>query len=205
MKLYKFLTGLCVAAAAVLTIVALAANTANYMEPGGSKWVIGSGGELDVETGGSLKLNGTAITSTAAELNAVDAGNYSTNGILLKRVARATLDCGTASCTSGATVDLSVDLPANTLIVENWSYVETQFVGSSSTVALECEDSENLYSATDITGFSSGSIVSGAVTGLGAGTMLAAIAASCDVSAVIGGADVTDGVLNHFIEYVVHD
>lgn len=52
--------------------------SSNYMEPGGSRWVIGgsldvaSGGDLDIESGGSIKLSGTAVTSTAAELNLLD-------------------------------------------------------------------------------------------------------------------------------------
>lgn len=44
-------------------------NTANYTEQGGARTVIG--GEIDVVTGGALKLAGTAITKTAAELNAL--------------------------------------------------------------------------------------------------------------------------------------
>lgn len=51
------------------------ANTLNYVEPGGSRSVIGgsldvvSGGELDIESGGALKIGGTAIAATAAEIN----------------------------------------------------------------------------------------------------------------------------------------
>lgn len=44
-------------------------NTANYTEQGGARTVIG--GEIDVVTGGALKIAGTAITKTAAELNAL--------------------------------------------------------------------------------------------------------------------------------------
>lgn len=51
-----------------------------YMEVGGDRQVVASGGsfdvesggEIDIESGGSLKLAGTALTSTAAELNALD-------------------------------------------------------------------------------------------------------------------------------------
>lgn len=42
-----------------------AQNTDNYMEQGGARWVVG--GELDVT--GSLKIDGTALTPTAAEIN----------------------------------------------------------------------------------------------------------------------------------------
>ena len=44
-------------------------NVENYIEQGGARTVIG--GELDV-VGGDLKLEGTAVTATAAELNAID-------------------------------------------------------------------------------------------------------------------------------------
>jgi len=55
-------------------------NTNVYIEQGGDRQVVASGGsldiesggEIDVESGGSLKLAGTAITSTAAELNILD-------------------------------------------------------------------------------------------------------------------------------------
>lgn len=53
----------------------LAQNVSNYMEQGGSRWVIGgsldvvSGGDLDVETGGALKIAGTTVTASAAEIN----------------------------------------------------------------------------------------------------------------------------------------
>lgn len=43
-----------------------------YRTSGGDKQVVASGGEIDVESGGSLKLAGTAIAATAAELNLVD-------------------------------------------------------------------------------------------------------------------------------------
>ena len=44
-------------------------NTANYTEQGGARTVIG--GEIDVVTGGALKIAGIAITKTAAEINAL--------------------------------------------------------------------------------------------------------------------------------------
>ena len=44
-----------------------------YMEQGGAKQVVASGGVIEVESGGALKLAGTALTVTAAELNALDA------------------------------------------------------------------------------------------------------------------------------------
>jgi len=51
-----------------------------YREQGGNRMVVKSGasldvessGEIDIESGGSFKLAGTALTSTAAELNILD-------------------------------------------------------------------------------------------------------------------------------------
>ena len=37
-------------------------NVPNYKEPGGARWVIGSGGELVVESGGVVKVGGTDVT-----------------------------------------------------------------------------------------------------------------------------------------------
>lgn len=57
--------------------IALAQNVSNYMEQGGSRWVIGGsldivGGDLDVESGATFKIAGTTMSSTAAELNLLD-------------------------------------------------------------------------------------------------------------------------------------
>lgn len=40
-----------------------------YRKQGGNELIVASGGVIDVESGGSLKLAGTAITATAAEIN----------------------------------------------------------------------------------------------------------------------------------------
>ncbi len=47
-------------------------DTKVYKEQGGDKMVVASGGAIDVEAGGALKLAGTAISSSAAELNILD-------------------------------------------------------------------------------------------------------------------------------------
>lgn len=41
-------------------------NVPNYKEPGGARWVIGSGGELVVESGGVVKVGGTDVTDALA-------------------------------------------------------------------------------------------------------------------------------------------
>lgn len=43
-----------------------------YRKQGGSALVVASGGYIDAESGGELRIAGTAITSSAAELNLMD-------------------------------------------------------------------------------------------------------------------------------------
>ncbi len=43
-----------------------------YREQGGIREVVASGGELDIESGGALKIAGVQVTSSAAELNKFD-------------------------------------------------------------------------------------------------------------------------------------
>lgn len=54
------------------------ANVSNYTEQGGERTVIGgsldvvSGAEVDIESGGALKIAGVAVSAGAAELNILD-------------------------------------------------------------------------------------------------------------------------------------
>jgi len=41
-----------------------AVNTVNYSEQGGARWVVG--GEIDIVSGGALKVNGADVTSSVA-------------------------------------------------------------------------------------------------------------------------------------------
>lgn len=49
-------------------------TTKVYEKDGGDTLIVASGGVLDIESGGALKIAGAAVTATAAELNAI-AGN----------------------------------------------------------------------------------------------------------------------------------
>ena len=94
-------------------------------------------------------------------------------------------------------------LPANSIITQAWFYTVTQFTDSGTgTVALSCEDANNIYSAADITGNSAGAIVAGVPTGTAA-NMVKSIAANCEVTATVAGAAQTAGKLILFIRYVV--
>lgn len=103
-----------------------------------------------------------------------------------------------------ATRGLGVFLPAKAMIKQVWFRINTQFVdGGVGTVALQCEDAGNLFTATDITGSAIGTITAGAATGTAA-TMVSSIAATCEIQAVVAGAAQTAGNLTMWVEYVVH-
>ena len=49
-------------------------NSKIYTKQGGTQMVISNGAEIDIETGGALKLAGTAVTTTAPEINRLGGG-----------------------------------------------------------------------------------------------------------------------------------
>lgn len=103
------------------------------------------------------------------------------------------------------TITTGVDLPALAIIEQCWFRVETQLVDAGAgTLAVTCEDANNIFSAADFTGNAAGSIVAGAPLGTVA-TMVDDIAASCDISFVIGGAALTAGKLRGYCRYTVHE
>src|SRR5689334_18337495 len=53
-------------------------NTANQRRQGGATTTIGSGGTLDIESGGVFSIAGTTVTPTAAELNTLHSQTLTT-------------------------------------------------------------------------------------------------------------------------------
>ncbi len=93
-------------------------NTSNYSEQGGAKWVVG--GELDIESGGALKIAGTDKTA----LLAAAVSNPLAGAAASYKLARGNESfTGTATVTSGlatvvsAVATLSRDVSANCLFV----------------------------------------------------------------------------------------
>lgn len=178
-------------------IVGDASGNANAVAMSGDITVSNAG----VTTIGAIKVTNAMLAGSITEAKILV---QTADGLHLKRVARATLDCGASSCVAGD-VALGVSLPAKALVTQVYFQTIVQFVdGGAGTVALECEDSANLFVAADITGLTVGTTTSGVPIGT-AGTMVSGIAATCVLTAVIAVAEQTAGVLNLFVEYVVHD
>ncbi len=202
--------GLGILAAFFLAQSGLTSNIKVYREQGGARHVVASGGsldvesggELDIEAGGSLKLAGTAVSATAAELNLVAASAHDDEGLGPKRRARVVYDTAVDGGGIGAHL-LGVSLPAKALITRSYLYVVTQFVDSGSgTVAVSCEDANNIKTATDITGTAAAGLIEGQSTGA-ASAFVGSIAATCEVTATVATASQTSGKALIFIEYEV--
>lgn len=132
-------------------------NVLNYVEQGGARNVIGgsldvvSGGEIDFESGSAVKIAGTAITATAAEVNSLD---ISAVGALVK-VKKIHVAAGDWS----AETDSGWDLPAKSLVLDVFLDVTTGQAGKTVSVGtLSTEaggDADGFVVAAPLTGTTS--------------------------------------------------
>lgn len=160
---------------------------------------------LDANVTTAKIADANVTTAKIADANVTQAklSAYNVEGLHAKRIARVTYDVATDLGTIGAHA-LGVTLPAKSIILQTWFYTVTQFVDAGAgTVAISCEDANNLYTATDITGIADGSITAGAADGHAAATFVGNIASACEVTATVAVADQTAGKLVFFIEYIV--
>jgi hypothetical protein len=150
------------------------------------------------------------ITATSLGATTIGAGKVlesmlavpGTDGLNAVRVARATYDVATDLGTVAAH-PLGVTLPAKAVITRSYIYIVTQFVDAGAgTVALHCEDANNIKTATDITGSGDGSFIEGASDGAAA-NFKSGIAAACEITATVATAAQTAGKLVVFVEYIV--
>lgn len=127
-----------------------------------------------------------------------------TEGISNLRIARVTYDVATDLGTVAAH-GLGVTLPAKSIIIRSWLYIDTLFVDAGAgTVAISCEDANNIKTATDFTASSAGDLVEGESTGASS-AFKKSIAAACEVTATVATAAQTAGKATVWIQYVVHD
>ena len=158
----------------------------------------------DTIVAGNIAAGGVATSEILdATILEADVSPITTEGLGLRRVAVVDFDCAVDTCTQGAK-NLGVALPAKAIITRSFLRIETQFVDAGAgTVALHCEDANNILSAADITGFAVGSFNEGASTG-SAATMVGSIAAACNITATVATADQSAGKLRLWVEYLVH-
>lgn len=153
----------------------------------------------DVPAAGSITssqiLDGTIVEADTA---------VQAEGLNIDRLAIFDYDFAVDGGTSGSHTT-SVELPANAVIEKCWFRVETQLVDAGAgTLAVQCEDADNILTAADQTGVAAGSFLASNITGAAA-AMVDDIAAACDITWVIGGADLTAGKVRGYCRYSVHE
>jgi hypothetical protein len=154
----------------------------------------------------STAINRINALNTAVEAlqDILLASNYTGEGLFGKRIARVEYDVTGGDSGGVGAHGLGVTLPASAIITRSFFFVKTQFVdGGAGTVALHCEDANNIYSAADITGNAAGALVEGVSTGSSGNMKI--VDAACEITATVATAAQTAGKLVGFIEYVVAD
>lgn len=162
----------------------------------------------DLEAGSGL---GTGAVTSAKILDGTileaDLGSQAAEGLHPARIALFEYDCATDTCTVGAHA-LGVSLPAKAVIIRSYFKVITQFTDSGTcTIALSCEDANNIKTATDISGSSANAFVEGQSTGASS-AFVRAIGAACEITATVadgGSCVVSAGKLRGWVHYVLED
>lgn len=145
----------------------------------------------------AVNFNAHAETSFLPEVNA----RFKT--VETKKTIKVVYDV-TANTTLGETGTHGTGkyLPANAIITRSWIYINTLFVDSGSgTVAIQCEDANNILSAFDMTTRAAGLLMDGVSTGT-TGSMTKSIAAPCEIKVVVATAAQTAGKMTFYVEYV---
>ena len=159
--------------------------------------IVGSSSNVPTSTtiSGNISVSNTGVASIV---------NQTSNGIGPIALAVASYDV-LVNGGSGA-YNLGVVLPANSIILQSWFYIDRPFTNQpGGTIALSCEDANNIFSAAEITAYSSGHIISG-VSNMGiVSSMGTGIGADCNITATAGGEDSTDGKLTVYVLFGVHN
>lgn len=163
MNRISWLVALVIACAAGTALAAR--NATVYFESGGDRLVAVSGGsvdiatgaEMDVESGGALKIAGTAVTSTAAELNTLD---LSAVGALVK-----VKEIEISANFDNTEQSTGWDLPAKAVVIDCWFDVATADTSQTIDIGTATADSG------DPDGFLDGASVNG--TGIQKGVLTA--------------------------------
>ena len=162
-------------------------------------------GTLNVAGVGGLKLAGSPVTSTAAEINLLDADNTEpADGAwaALTRWAKVEYDFATdGGAVDPSGINLGVTIPNNAIVLSGVVEKLTGFASSgSATVALKVEGANDVITATafDNAQFTAGIAPAAAL----AGTQFKTTDARA-VTLTIAGAALTAGKYNFHIEYLI--
>ena len=161
-------------------------------------------GIIEVPSGGSLKLNGTAVTATAAELNLLDASNTEPSDsawAAVTRWAKVEYDFATDGG-AVSTIDLGVTIPDNAIalscIVEKISAFTS---GGAATVGLKIEGSGDVINAS--TAFNNAQYTAAIAPATALASAQFKTTAARNVSLEVGAHALTAGKYNFHIEYLV--
>jgi hypothetical protein len=184
----------------VLSIIPAVAHSENikiYKSQGGATMTVASGGTLNIASGGALQKAGVAV-----DLDALTQASQATDGLLVKRIARATYDVAVDLGTIAPHL-LGVTLPANAIINNGVIQIKTQFADAGTgTVALSC-GSATILTAADITGSAAEAVVATTITS--GATAVDVGTSACELTATVAGAAQTQGKLVLFVEYYVSE
>jgi len=101
-------------------------------------------------------------------------------------------------------ITTGVNLPAKAVIEKCFFRVETQLVDAGAgTLAVSCEDADNILTAADQTGVADGVFLASNITGTAA-NMVDDIAATCNLTYTIGGAALSAGKIRGYCRYSIH-
>jgi hypothetical protein len=106
---------------------------------------------------------------------------------------------GNSNLGAVGTVHTGVYLPAGAIITRSFAYINTLFSGAG-TVAVECEDANNIFTAYTMSTRAAGTLVE-AITG-GTATMSSGIAAPCEVLVKVASTTITAGKATIYFRYV---
>jgi hypothetical protein len=180
-----------------------------YKTDGGDKQVIADGGEMDVESGGALKIAGTQVTASAAELNELDNDAAVADGHGRVRVARATYDISGGDDGTVGSHGLGVTIPDNAIILDGVIDVITTFTDNdddSATIAIQVEGANDIVTATAISGGSN--IWNAGLQDIipdGAATNMVKTTGAKEITAVVADDEIDAGKLVVFLRYVVSE
>lgn len=178
--------------------------------------------ELSAATAGGALTNGkilvgngsnvaTAVTPSGA-VTMTNAGVFSakdatSDGNYALKIAKASFAFADGDLDVGAH-GLGVSLPAKAIIIRSWIHIATQLSDSGTcTLAISCEDANNIKTATDITGSAADALIEGESTGA-ASAFKKSIASACEITATVadGGSCVpAAGAGEVYVMYTVHN